>query len=183
MRITNKTMKTVAGNVTVTKDSADENYDVSRVNSNTDAFADAITGLTDEIANETPLIGSYTPEISWASEATPGPVTDNVSFRYMRIGHLLFINGRFQITAVNAPSTATYLSISIPTGFNTSGSAGVGISGWVITTADTLKPFNVRLGSNGKIAVSYKATGTNSSNQLEADYYNLFAFVPLNSNN
>ena len=47
MSITNKTMKTLAGNVTITKDSADENYDVSRVNSNSDAFADAITGLTE----------------------------------------------------------------------------------------------------------------------------------------
>ena len=47
MSITNTTMKTLAGNVTITKDSADENYDVSRVNSNSDAFADAITGLTE----------------------------------------------------------------------------------------------------------------------------------------
>lgn len=182
MSITNKTMRTPAGNVTVTKDSSDENYDVSRVNANTDAFADGISGLTDEIAKQTPLIGSYTPEFSWQSGATP-PTVDNVQFRYIRVGHLLFVNGRFQITAVNAPSTATYLNLTLPAGINAA-SPGVGIAGWVLSTADTVKPFNIRAASSGnKISISWKATGGNTSTQLTEDYYNLFCFVPLSSAN
>ena len=69
------------------------------------------------------LIGStaYTPTITAES---PNFTVDSIQFWYSRVGGLLFINGRFQITDVGTSPTDKKIMISLPSGFSCSDRTG-----------------------------------------------------------
>lgn len=99
MSITNKTMVTPSGNITVTKDSSNENYDVSRVNNNTEAFANAITALTGLLTISATDIKSAITNSVWNTSAS------GLVLVQRKMGHLVIIS----VSVINAstiPSSA-----------------------------------------------------------------------------
>lgn len=60
--------------------------------------------------------GTYTP--TFTASAGTNPTILNPEFRYMRIGALLVITGRFNLSALGGVGTNAHLKISVPSGFS-----------------------------------------------------------------
>ena len=85
------------------------------------SIAADVKSLNDSLGDAT----AYTPTISYSDESITALTVANVSFFYQRIGKLLFMSGRFQITDLGGSGNAMLL-VSLPQSFTAVNRAYVG---------------------------------------------------------
>jgi hypothetical protein len=118
--------------------------------------------------------GTYTPTISWSSSGSP-TVASGGSYQWIRSGNVMMIHGRFNITALNAPSTAGMLNISLPSGISVVNS--VAAVGALYKTYSTSADFVARVSSaSGPISFGTSAGG-NISGIMETGFHNFCVTV------
>lgn len=126
------------------------------------------------------LIGStaYTPAITSAS---PDFAAENIQFWYMRVGGLLFISGRFQITNVGTSPNTEKVAISLPPGFSCNditGACGDVVAG---KNGVDVSQLSIRQ-STDYIWIQAGAGGMNALSILGTGYVLVNAFVMLKKN-
>ena len=108
---------------------------------------------------------AYTPTITSES---PNFTAENIGFWYLRVGGLLFINGRFQITNVGTSPDTGKVMISLPSGFRcnditgvcgdvVAGKSGVDVS--QLSIRQGTNQFWIQAGAGGVHALSILRTG------------------------
>ena len=143
-----------------------------RVNSNCiDKEADAINALNNNFGSTQ----SYTPTITSDSQ---GFAVSNISFKYMRIGKLLFVSGRFNITNVGSNPNNNTANITLPTGMSCADAVGGCGTIAVNTSGVDLSIFSVRQGDN-KFYIQSGAGGSKVLGVIGTGYVMLHATIML----
>ena len=162
--------RTVAGSrvsniLSLLVDSSGNQY----VNLNQSAWQDAL-GITPTYSTT----GTYTPTFSWSTSGAP-TIESGGSYQWIRSGDVMMIHGRFNITALNAPSTAGLLYITLPSGISVVQSvAGVG---QLMCSYSHTYDFVCRVATaDGPIGVS-TAGGAAISGSMQTGWHNFFAIV------
>lgn len=120
-----------------------------------------------------PGTGSWKPTISWGTTGAPTVADNGNVFEWWTFGNVLFLHGRFNITAVNAPSTAAQLEITAPPDLSPWSSAVA--SGCCMKTYSTAQDYAVRFNSN-KIQIGTAAAGA-ISGVVQTGWHSFFAIL------
>lgn len=116
---------------------------------------------------------TWTPTFKWSTAET-SPTVANSNCYIDKIGNLYCFRGRFQITAVNAPSANDMLVFGTPFGLKNSGVATVGE---LIYTDKTISaPLLFRVSSAQVLYVTGGTGGGNSSQYFKTGYYSFCFF-------
>ena len=159
-------------NQTITIPDMTERPNVSLLTDGIGKEADAINALNSNFGS----LQTYTPTI--ASSST-GFAADNISFSYVRVGKLLFINGRFNISNVGSSPTVNGFTISLPSGMSCTDK--VGAAGFIAVNkngVDTSK-LSFRQGTNN-LWCQVGAGGDGALNILGTVYIVMNATVIIN---
>ena len=110
---------------------------------------------------------------------SPGFTTSSIVFEYMRVGKLMFISGRFEITDVGTSPNQRTVHFTLPNGFSCSGFVGsVGSIALNKTGVDITK-LSVRQGAN-EFYIQEGAGGSNVLPVIGTGYVMLHATIMLN---
>lgn len=113
--------------------------------------------------------GTYTPTIAWSTSGSPTVATGG-TYQWIRSGNVMMIHGRFNITALNAPSTAGGLTITLPSGISVVNS--VAAVGALYKTYSANADFVGRVASaSGPIEFSTSAGGS-ISGAMQTGWHN-----------
>lgn len=119
---------------------------------------------------------TYIPYVPTVTATVTGFTANNIIFTHYRIGRLLIINGRFQVTAVDK-TKAGFVRISLPDGLEAV-SSGVGACGYI--THGTQGPLNLSLRCDGGSDYFIQSNaGEYSTSVMNTGYYMLNAFLIL----
>lgn len=132
-------------------------------------FVGTGSGTYKEFAQKDIGVTTWTPTFTWGTSGN-SPTVANVSCAIDTFGNLCCFRGRFQITAMNAPTTATTLRISVPFNIKNSGVGTIGELYPDTGSGFTTKRFLIR-GEATYFTVITGAGGGSSSGNMVAGYY------------
>lgn len=110
----------------------------------------------------------YAPDIEWS--AGGAPTLSDTNFQMVRAGNVMMLHGRFYVSAVNAPSTNSLLTMTLPTGVTVANH--VSAIGALYKGYQTTTDFVARASSaSGPITFGTPAAGGISS-VMQTGYHN-----------
>lgn len=120
---------------------------------------------------------TYTPTFLWTDGTAP--TVANALFSYTKIGKLCWLSGRFQITDKGAVGNSASLLISLPSGIGARGLTPSNIGTFTPNSSSEPSLFIVRVNNSTALSIGWGAGGGYSSPKITAQYYTMFAVVPI----
>ena len=119
---------------------------------------------------------TWTPTIAYTNGGAP--TVSNIQTVCRRYGKIVFLNVRFNCTALNSPGANSNVSFSLPTGIKIDSLGQIGFGVYFVGTS--LAPFTVRQGADDShINICWGAGGGYSAPQLSTGYQGFFCIAPL----